>query len=146
MSVTPGSVLRVLNISLCKQRNSRLTQRSASCGIRNLIFDVDRARPGRPVIQRGNSVEVRREVSLSLLDYLSSIGRSELMEESRAEVVVNLQMMVGDAQWLAGWLAGWHTSQQLTDSITIFISQQSDLVSVCLQENYNLLTQSLTIF
>ena len=46
---------------------------------------------------------------------------------------------------LAQWRAQWHTSQQLTDSITIFISQQSDLVSVCLQENYNLLTPPLTI-
>ena len=38
------------------------------------------------------------------------------------EVVVNLQMMVGDAHC---WLADWHTSQQLTDSITISISHLS---------------------
>ena len=58
MSVTPGSVLRVLNISLCKQRNSSLTQRCASCGIRNLIFDVDREGQGNR--EQGKSVQVSR--------------------------------------------------------------------------------------
>ena len=46
-SVTPGSVLRVLNISLCKQRNSSLTQRCASCGIRNSRPHVDRGGAGQ---------------------------------------------------------------------------------------------------
>ena len=98
MSVTPGSVRRVLNISLCKQRNSSLTQRCASCGIRNLIFDVDRAGRAAGKISSGE------EARVSLLAYLSSIVRSELMEERRGEmrrgeVVVNLQMIAGDAHW-----------------------------------------------
>ena len=83
MSVTPGSVLRVLNISLCKQRNSSLTQRCASSGIRNLIFDVDRAGQGRAAgkISSGEEDEGLRLIT----DLLSSIVRSELMEERRDE-------------------------------------------------------------
>ena len=105
MSVTPGSVLRVLNISLCKQRNSRLTQRSASCGIRNSIFDVDRA--GRQV-QEGKYAQVSRGSPLHLITGLFIFYRQIWANggEER-EVVVNLHMMAGDgdAQWLIGTVA-----------------------------------------
>ena len=100
MSVTPGSVLRVLNISLCKQRNSRLTQRSASCGIRNSIFDVDRA--GRQV-QEGKSAQVSRGSPLHLITGLFIFYR-QIWANGGEESLLLIY------KWWLVMLSGWQPS------------------------------------